>query len=63
MLDDDLIEHFRAEAQSQGTGYKSLINAIPRAHVECIQAPNEDDRPVTIAALRCALREDLPQDR
>jgi uncharacterized DUF497 family protein len=63
MLDDDLIEHFRKEAESQGTGYQSLINAILRAHVEGIAARNEDDRPVTIAALRRILREELPQGR
>ena len=63
MLDDDLIEHFRKEAESQGTGYQSLINAILRAHVERIAAPNEDDCPVTIAALRRILREELPQHR
>jgi hypothetical protein len=63
MLDDDLIEHFRQEAESRGTGYQSLINAILRAHVEGIVAPNEDDRPVTIAALRRILREELPEGR
>jgi hypothetical protein len=60
MLDDDLIEHSRQEAESRGIGYQSLINAILRAHVEGIAAPNEDDRPFTIAALRRILREELP---
>jgi hypothetical protein len=63
MLDDDLIEHFRKEAESQGTGYQSLINGVLRAHVERGTVPSEDDRPVTIAALRRILREELPQHR
>jgi uncharacterized protein (DUF4415 family) len=30
MLDDDLIEHFRALAEARGTGYQTLINAALR---------------------------------
>lgn len=63
MLDDDLIAYFRKEAESRGSGYQSLINAILRAHVEHGAAPGEDDRPVTAAALRRILREELPRHR
>jgi hypothetical protein len=63
MLDDDLIEHFRKEAESRGTGYQALINAILRAQVERVVAPGDDDQPVTVAALRRVLREELPQRR
>lgn len=31
MLDDDIIEHFRAEAEVKGTGYQTIINAALRA--------------------------------
>jgi hypothetical protein len=63
MLDDDLIEYFRKEAESRGRGYQSLINAILRAHVEHGAALGDDDRPVTAAALRRILREELPRHR
>jgi hypothetical protein len=64
MLDDDLIEYFRKDADSRGTGdHPSLINAILRAHVEHGTAPGEDDRPLTAAALRRILREELPRHR
>ena len=59
MLDDDLMEHFRKEAKSQGIGYQSHINAILCAHVECGTGPREDDRQVTIAASRRVLRKQL----
>jgi hypothetical protein len=40
-----------------------LINAILRAHVEHGAALGDDDRPVTAAALRRILREELPRHR
>jgi uncharacterized protein (DUF4415 family) len=30
MLDDDVIEHFRAQAEAQGVGYQTSINALLR---------------------------------
>ena len=60
MLDDDVIEFFRAKAEAQGTGYQTMINAVLRAAVveaKGHQAP--DDRPITVAVLRKVLREEL----
>lgn len=59
MLDDDLIEHFRAEAEAQGTGYQTMINATLRATVAEKQGKAAEDRPVTVAVLRKVLREEL----
>ena len=53
MLDDDVIEAFRAKAETAGRGYQTLINEVLRA------APAEDDRPVTAKMLRKILREEL----
>jgi len=53
MLDDDVIEAFRAKAETAGRGYQTLINEVLRA------APAEDDRPVTAKMLRKTLREEL----
>ena len=30
MLDDEVIEHFRAQAEAEGVGYQTLINALLR---------------------------------
>lgn len=59
MLDDDLIEHFRAKAEAQGTGYQTMINATLRATVAEKQGKAAEDRPVTVAVLRKVLREEL----
>lgn len=62
MLDDDLIEYFRAEAEAQGTGYQTMINATLRATVaEAKGKAVAEDQPVTVAALRKVLREELHQ--
>ena len=54
MLDDDVIEAFRARAESGGTGYQTLINATLR---EAILGAKE--KPLTITTLRRVLREEL----
>ncbi len=54
MLDDDVIEAFRARAESSGTGYQTLINATLR---EALLGANE--KPLTVTALRRVLREEL----
>ena len=54
MLDDDVIEGFRARAESTGTGYQTLINAALR---EALGEAKE--RPLTVATLRRVLREEL----
>ena len=59
MLDDDLIEHFRAKADAEGTGYQTLINATLRAAVLAAKERGADDRPLTVATLREVLREEL----
>jgi uncharacterized protein (DUF4415 family) len=61
MLDDDLIEFFRARAEAQGTGYQTMINATLRAKVAEEQGKSADDKPLTIAVLRKVLREELRQ--
>lgn len=59
MLDDDLIEFFRAKAEAQGTGYQTMINATLRATVADEQGKAADDQPLTAALLRQILREEL----
>jgi uncharacterized protein (DUF4415 family) len=61
MLDDDLIEFFRAKADAQGTGYQTMINATLRASVGHKQSRSAEDKPLTAAVLRKVLREELHQ--
>ena len=56
MLDDDVIEAFRARAETAGTGYQTLINAALR---ESIFGAKEKQKPITVATLRRVLREEL----
>ena len=57
MLDDDIIEHFRAQAESEGIGYQTLINALLRKAV--MGADKAEAKPLTVATLRRVLREEL----
>lgn len=59
MLDDDLIEFFRAKAEAEGTGYQTLINASLRAAVHDQQSASRKEKPLTVALLRKILREEL----
>ena len=59
MLDNDVIEHFRAKAETEGTGYQTQINAILREAVATAQRKKGDDKPLTVAMLRKILREEL----
>ena len=61
MLDDDLIEFFRAKAEAQGAGYQTMINAALRAAMGQRQSKSAGDKPLTIAVLRKVLREELHQ--
>jgi uncharacterized protein (DUF4415 family) len=61
MLDDDLIEFFRAKAEAQGTGYQTMINSTLRATVSEEQGKSVEDKPLTVAVLRKVLREELHQ--
>lgn len=56
MLDDDVIEAFRARAESEGAGYQTLINATLRAAISTVP---DQQKPVTAATLRRILREEL----
>ena len=51
MLDNIVIETFRAQAQAQGVGYQTLINKALREHL--------GEEPVTVEAIRRVLREEL----
>jgi uncharacterized protein (DUF4415 family) len=57
MLDDDILAHFRKEAEAEGTGYQTRINAILRAALP--GSVKADDKPVTAKSLRKILREEL----
>ncbi|MBX3688888.1 BrnA antitoxin family protein [Dokdonella sp.] len=59
MLDDDIIEHFRAKAEAEGIGYQTAINAALRGDLKLTRGKTQDDRPVTVAVLRKVLREEL----
>ena len=50
MLDDDLIEAFRARAEAAGQGYQTMINAALRAAIDPEAAP------VTVGTLRAVLK-------
>lgn len=59
MLDDDVVEFFRAKAEAQGVGYQTMINASLRTVAGETKARTADDKPVTVAVLRKVLREEL----
>ena len=59
MLDDDVIEHFRAQAEAEGVGYQTLINALLRKAVVSTKKLRADEKPLTVATLRRVLREEL----
>jgi len=54
-LDDIVIDRFKALSEKTGKGYQTLINEALRAHLGI------DDTPLTAAALRRILREELAQ--
>ena len=58
-MDDDVIEHFRAQAEAQGTGYQTLINALLRKAVMGVGIAPADDETLTVTTLRRVLREEL----
>lgn len=59
MLDDDILEHFRSRAEAAGVGYQTIINAVLREAIERAKGKATGDKPVTAAALRKILREEL----
>jgi len=58
MLDDEVIEHFRQQAEALGIGYQTMINATLRQAVAA-KHQEQDDPPLTISTLRQVLREEL----
>ena len=54
-LDDVVIDRFKALSEKTGKGYQTLINDALRAHLGI------DETPLTAAALRRILREELAQ--
>lgn len=59
MLDDDVIEFFRARAEAEGRGYQTMINTALRAAMQSAKGKGAEDRLVTEAVLRKVLREEL----
>ena len=59
MLDEEIIEHFRAQADAGGVGYQTLINALLRKAVTDSGKTKADPKPLTVATLRRVLREEL----
>jgi hypothetical protein len=59
MLDDDILEYFRAKAEAEGVGYQTMINAALRSALQEVRSKSKDDRPLTVAVLRKVLREEL----
>ncbi len=59
MLDDTVIEHFRAQAEAEGVGYQTLINALLRKATVDASRAKPDAKPLTVATLRRVLREEL----
>jgi uncharacterized protein (DUF4415 family) len=53
MLDNDVLEAFRARAEAEGRGYQTAINAALRESLDANNAP------VTVASLRRELRKAL----
>ena len=58
MLDDDILEFFRAKAETNGTGYQTMINTALRAAV-AQASEKEREEPLTVEKLRQVLREEL----
>lgn len=59
MLDNDVIEHFRARADAEGLGYQTLINALLRESLSADGAQELESKPITVELLRKVLREEL----
>jgi uncharacterized protein (DUF4415 family) len=53
MLDNEIIEAFRAQAEAQGVGYQTAINEALRATL------GKEDAPLTVRTLRRILRQEL----
>jgi len=61
MLDDDVIEYFRAKAEAEGGGYQTMVNAALRECLDQSKRKTSEGKPLTVAVLRRVLREELRQ--
>lgn len=52
-IDDDVLEEFRARADSAGYGYQTMINEVLREHL------GKAEKPVNEGVLRQVIREEL----
>ena len=59
MLDDDVIEHFRAKAEAEGVGHQTPINALLRQAAVGTGKAKPEAKPLTVATPRRVLREEL----
>jgi hypothetical protein len=60
MLDDDVLDFFRAQSETEGIGYQTKINAVLRAAISTAASKKTAaDKPLTVATLRKILREEL----
>jgi len=57
-LDNDILDYFRAQAETRGIGYQTLINEVLKQHSS--YAPEQS---LTETDLRRILREELSQIR
>jgi BrnA antitoxin of type II toxin-antitoxin system len=55
MLDDDVLTFFREQAEAQGIGYQTLINAELRKAMQ----PPQKGAALTVTSLRKVLKEEL----
>ena len=55
MLDNDIIESFRQQAEARGIGYQTAINEALRATL------NDDNAPLTAGKFREILQQELHQ--
>jgi len=58
MLDDDILEYFRAEAEKEGRGYQTMVNAALRDVMRQANGKGDDEL-LTVAKLRQVLREEI----
>jgi uncharacterized protein (DUF4415 family) len=56
MLDNDVLDYFRDRAESEGTGYQTLINTALKTAIDRNKSGEE---PLTVAKLREILRQEL----
>ncbi len=56
MLDNEVLEYFRKNADAQGTGYQTMINAVLKSAIDRAKGGEE---PLTVAKLREVLRQEL----